>query len=59
MIRFTILSENKTDDPHRLAAGGAEAVMPVHCTGVDAIGMLKNDPGERCIAATSGGRYEY
>lgn len=34
-------------------------VMPVHCTGIDAICMLKTELGDKCIVATAGESYEY
>lgn len=36
-----------------------DLVMPVHCTGIDAICDLKAAMGEKCIAATAGSRYGY
>lgn len=36
-----------------------KTVMPVHCTGIDAICDLKMKMGERCIVATAGEVYEY
>ena len=43
----------------QVAAEQMELVMPVHCTGIDAIGDLKAALGERCIVATAGDRYEF
>lgn len=34
-------------------------VMPVHCTGMEAILMLKEKLGDKCIIATVGDSYEY
>lgn len=36
-----------------------DTVIPVHCTGIDAICDLKAALGERCIAATVGSSYGY
>ena len=36
-----------------------EKVMPLHCTGINAICDLKSQMGERCIVATAGDVYEY
>jgi len=36
-----------------------DLVVPVHCTGIDAICMLKEKLGDRCIVATAGDSYEY
>lgn len=36
-----------------------DIVMPVHCTGIDAICMLKTALGDKCVVATAGNRYEY
>ena len=36
-----------------------EMVMPVHCTGINAICDLKAELGEKCIVATAGCRYIY
>lgn len=38
---------------------GLDVVMPVHCTGIDAICDLKTALGDRCIVATAGDVYEY
>jgi len=42
-----------------LLSSGVEAVMPVHCTGIDAICDLKAAFGDSCIVATAGGKYEF
>ncbi len=42
-----------------LLASGVKAVMPVHCTGIDAICDLKAAFGDSCIVATAGGKYEF
>lgn len=36
-----------------------DLVMPVHCTGIDAICMLKAELGHKCVVATAGASYEY
>lgn len=36
-----------------------DLVMPVHCTGIDAICMLKTRLGDKCVVATAGDTYEY
>lgn len=36
-----------------------DVVMPVHCTGIDAICMLKAELGDKCVVATAGDTYEY
>lgn len=36
-----------------------DVVMPVHCTGIDAICMLKAALGDGCVVATVGESYEY
>lgn len=41
----------------RIAAENLDMVMPVHCTGIEAICMLKNALGDRCILAAAGNRY--
>ena len=43
----------------RIAAENLDMVMPVHCTGIEAICMLKSALGERCIAAAAGDRYRF
>lgn len=43
----------------QLIEEGIEVVMPVHCTGIEAICMLKNAMGKACIPAAAGGRYAY
>lgn len=43
----------------KVAAENLDIVMPVHCTGIEAICMLKTALGERCIVATAGDTYAY
>lgn len=43
----------------KILAEQPDVVMPVHCTGIDAICMVKTALGDRCVVATVGNRYEY
>lgn len=43
----------------QLLAEDLDLVMPVHCTGIDAICDLKQALGDKCIAATAGSGYGY
>lgn len=36
-----------------------DVIMPVHCTGIEAICDLKNKVSQKCIIPTTGGYYEY
>lgn len=36
-----------------------DLIMPVHCTGIDAICDLKTALGDKCVAATAGSSYGY
>lgn len=47
----------RTDVIDRIEAEQPECVMPVHCTGIEAICDLKSRLGERCIIATAGDSY--
>lgn len=50
-VRKTVVDEVCGED--------MEMVIPVHCTGINAICDLKARLGEKCIVATSGDIYEY
>lgn len=43
----------------RIVSEKLDMVMPVHCTGIEAICMLKNALGNRCIVATAGDTYRF
>ena len=43
----------------RLAAEEPEVVMPVHCTGLEAICRMKAALGDRCVLTGSGGEYTF
>jgi len=49
--RSTVLKE--------LREAGVNTVMPVHCTGIEAICEMKSAMGDACIVATAGGQYEF
>ena len=36
-----------------------QVVIPVHCTGIEGICMMKKEFGKKCILATVGKTYEY
>ena len=42
-----------------LKKAGVGTVMPVHCTGIEAICDMKSAFGDACIVATAGGQYEF
>lgn len=42
-----------------LSKAGVENIMPVHCTGLEAICDLKATLGGACIIASAGGKYEF
>lgn len=50
-VRRTVIDKVIKEQP--------EIVMPVHCTGIDAICMLKEALRDKCIVATAGGKFEY
>lgn len=50
-MRRTVVAKVVREEP--------DMVMPVHCTGIEAICMLKSELGDRCIVATAGDSYEY
>ena len=43
----------------QVLAEDMDLVMPVHCTGIDAICDLKQALGGKCIVATAGSSYGY
>lgn len=43
----------------KVVAENPDMVMPVHCTGMEAICMLKEKLGDRCVIASAGDHYEY
>lgn len=43
----------------KIAGEHPDLVMPVHCTGIEAICMLKTALGDKCVVATVGQHYEY
>ena len=46
-----VIARLKEEDP--------ETVMPMHCTGVNALAIFKEEFGDRCELACCGGSYEY
>ena len=52
-------SRTRTEIVNEVAELDMEMVMPVHCTGIDAICELKTALGEKCIVASAGDIYEY
>ena len=46
-----VIARLKEEDP--------EIVMPMHCTGVNALAIFKEEFGDRCELACCGGSYEY
>ncbi len=50
-VRKTVVEE--------VSKQGIETVMPVHCTGINAICDLKAAMGENCIVASAGKVFEF
>lgn len=59
MHLFSATEEIRERVTEKMSEEKIDIVMPVHCTGLDAIIMLKNKMGERCLIPSSGDRYEY
>lgn len=59
MHLYSASAEDRKKVVDEVAAEDMEMVMPVHCTGINAICDLKARLGERCIVATAGDIYEY
>jgi 7,8-dihydropterin-6-yl-methyl-4-(beta-D-ribofuranosyl)aminobenzene 5'-phosphate synthase len=59
MHLFGATSEVRSQVVEKVIEENPDIVVPVHCTGIDAICMLKERLGDRCIVATAGDSYEY
>lgn len=59
MHLFASSDETRKTVVDKVIAEKPDIVMPVHCTGIDAICMLKERLGDKCIVATCGDSYEY
>lgn len=59
MHLFGVTDEVRRQVVDKVVAEDPDMVAPVHCTGIDAIIMLKERLGDRCIVATAGDSYEY
>lgn len=59
MHLYAVSDEVRAEVVEKVVESQPEVVIPVHCTGIDAICMLKSRLGAKCIAATAGDRYEY
>lgn len=57
MHLFSTSPEKRADVIDKIAAEDPRCVMPVHCTGIEAICDLKARLGERCVVATAGDSY--
>lgn len=57
MHLYNATDEVKNKVMDELICEGIEMIMPVHCTGMDAICGLKNRLGEKCIIAGAGDRF--
>ena len=55
--QFSVYAEKTVVE--KVVAEQPDMVMPVHCTGIEAICMLKSQLGDKCIVATAGNSYEY
>ncbi len=59
MHLYSASAEDRKRVVDEVCAEEMEMVIPVHCTGINAICDLKARLGERCIVATAGDIYEY
>lgn len=59
MHLYCVSDEVREEAVQRIEALNPDLVIPVHCTGIDAIYMLKNRLGDRCSIATAGRKYEF
>ncbi|MFR1724664.1 MBL fold metallo-hydrolase [Emergencia timonensis] len=59
MHLFSATDEMRKTVVGKVIAEHPTMVMPVHCTGIEAICMLKSELGDQCIVATAGNSYAY
>ena len=59
MHLYCVSDEERERAVEKIARLNPDLVIPVHCTGIDAICMLKNRLKDRCSAATAGRKYEF
>ncbi len=59
MHLFGATDEVRREVVDKVMAEDPDMVAPVHCTGIDAIIMLKERLGDRCIVPSAGSSYEY
>jgi len=58
MHLFNSSAEERSRVVEKITAAGAHKIIPVHCTGLEAICDLKMKMGDRCILASAGDSYE-
>ncbi len=58
MHLYTLSGEKQREIVNAICGLGVEWVFPVHCTGMEAIIMFKENLGDRCVAASAGKSYE-
>ena len=59
MHLYPLKRDKKQEIVDSICQLGIDTVFPVHCTGIDAILMFKQQLGERCIIASAGESYEF
>lgn len=59
MHLYPVSAEERADIVDKIVALDMDCVFPVHCTGMEAIMMLKQKMGDKCVVASAGDVYAY
>ena len=59
MHLYPVNARERADIVDKIAALNMDCVFPVHCTGMEAIIMLKQKMGDKCVVASAGDAYVY